>query len=670
VALLANTHIYIGEKPCAGSSELGLSDLDPAPSAPAVEPEPQLSITPTAPESTGAPMLFPAWAFDRNNWTTDRTTQRVTARSLLLAAVEGLVKAENLTLEEARHRLARDYNAGTMVVPERVRELVRHLSRSTLANWAGAQRRGKLQPCWTGLKRAIPQDCQELILGILAAKPWLGHRGIARELALHWRGEMPSEGQIYRFVTDWKRDHPQEWALLQNPDTARGRVAPAFGTRNQTQRPNEIWEVDCTRVDLTVRTGETVRRWTLVALVDVFTRRAQVLLTPQPRGRATMQVVRKAILAWGLPETLKLDNGKEFKNNFVLQRLENLGISPWFCNPGNPQEKPFVERFFGTLQHGALESLPGFVGHNVGERKDIQKSSGEPGWAVAMEPGDLQTWLDKWLEQYHQTYHSGINCSPLEKLARALPLGWVQRTVDPTQLDFVLLPGSTNPDGLQRVGKNGLTVAGCHFVAPVLGGMVGRRVHVRFDPDDLSQVWVYDSPQLKTLICTAKNADGLSNLERAKVAREAKSEYAQAQKRVVEFRREGRKLDKKIRENPGILVQGPSAPVALIRRQVQELEADLRGISAPPPPADPLPRWEDVVVEPEPPPPPEPLHRVLTRVCDAWLEGESPDPVDCDRVAVYALTNPGQLLIKCALPSWDLRDSLTDFFKNYKKQTA
>jgi transposase InsO family protein len=56
------------------------------------------------------------------------------------------------------------------------------------------------------------------------------------------------------------------------------------------------------------------------------------------------------ILAWGvMPAILKTDNGSGFINKTMETALPYLGIVLDPCLPGTPEDKPHVERLFGTF---------------------------------------------------------------------------------------------------------------------------------------------------------------------------------------------------------------------------------------------------------------------------------------------------------------------------------
>jgi transposase len=66
-------------------------------------------------------------------------------------------------------------------------------------------------------------------------------------------------------------------------------------------------------------------------------------------GYSKAIAIAKAITDMGLPDSIRTDNGKEFKNNQIQDAVLAVGSSLHFCNPGQPQEKSIVEIVHGTI---------------------------------------------------------------------------------------------------------------------------------------------------------------------------------------------------------------------------------------------------------------------------------------------------------------------------------
>jgi len=81
------------------------------------------------------------------------------------------------------------------------------------------------------------------------------------------------------------------------------------------------------------------------------------------------------LLGFGKPVRLRYDNAKEFVGVQLQAALARLGIGFELAAPGVPQSKPYVERFFGTIERDFVHWLPGATGsgpHERGDRKPLK----------------------------------------------------------------------------------------------------------------------------------------------------------------------------------------------------------------------------------------------------------------------------------------------------------
>jgi transposase InsO family protein len=317
---------------------------------------------------------------------------------------------------------------------------------------------------------------------------------------------------------------------LVDPDKYRSHHKPAFGSLSQNVvRINQKWEIDASPADvMCLENGSPVRK-KLMALIDVFTRRAVVLVVDQPSGNGTKALLRRAMLQWGMPELVKADNGKEFKNLAVERFCRDAGIALELSRKFSPEEKGHIERFFETLSHGLLPLLPGFIGHDVAMRKGIENrksfahrfgEDAEVRFEVELSPEGLQARIDAWLRDvYEQNHHGGLALRPCDKaLAHA---GDVRRIGDERDLDALMLV-APDAHGIRIVRKKGIAIANRHYVAPELGGLMGERVQCRFDPFDPSRIAVFTADASRFL-CVAEDPAVIAPDRMVRIAKEAQA---------------------------------------------------------------------------------------------------------------------------------------------------
>lgn len=334
------------------------------------------------------------------------------------------------------------------------------------------------------------------------------HQPTARQVARVIREQLgeartPPLSTLRRWLHDFNQSNQVALLKFKNPDGWRNKYMPAFGSRSEhITTPNEEWQLDSTIADAQQRvemafnlvdgqTGE-IRRHALVAVIDVFTRRAQVLVSRTSSSNAVKAVTRHAMLAWGQPERVKTDNGKDYTARDYDFALDALGVKHILCTPFSPDQKPFIERFLGTLLHDLFPMLEGFVGHDVATRKAIESAKsfaqrfGDKGLDLHMSPEQLQGTIDGWLAEYHARPHSELSCSP-NAMAERHTLRITR--VDERALDLFMMPVAGN--GLRTVTKRGISLEKAWFAAPELASVMGEQVYCRQDEADLGALHVF-----------------------------------------------------------------------------------------------------------------------------------------------------------------------------------
>lgn len=373
--------------------------------------------------------------------------------------------------------------------------------------WLTMQERGSLardaHPK-RGKFQALSGEVGTAVLAVLASKPHLSAVAVRRLLIDHGMVSaeaIPSERAFQRAITAFKAEHAQAWLAHTNPDGWRSRYLSASGdAAAHVIKPNEEWQMDSTVGDCLLvdpQTGE-IRRHHIIAVIDVFTRRAMFLVTRTSKANAITALIRKAIDAWGRPERIKTDNGSDYTAELLEFALVQLGIAHPLCEPFQPQQKPFVERVFGTLLHGLFPLLTGFVGYSVQQRKAIESArsfaerlcgKGAQGQEVELRltPMQLQAMIDTWTSDYLARDHGTLGRSP--NAQTEAHLREIVR-IDARALDLFLRPVAA--DELRTVTKKGIRLDNGWFTGHELGGLEGKQVRVRMDEAEIGQLYVFD----------------------------------------------------------------------------------------------------------------------------------------------------------------------------------
>jgi len=421
---------------------------------------------------------------------------------------------EAYPLETARHLFVHMYRNGKLEgMPEwAMAALPAAFCANTLRNWEKTRADGDFNALagrygnrrGTGvLDKAESGKVAEFIAARIVAQPMLTTDHL-RDLVIDRFGyeldvdgetkPLPNIRSFQRWVSAWKEEHDETLLKLTNPDAFRNRTKIAGSNMNHwVSRPNQLWEVDASPADALLQDG----RHSIYALVDIYPRRMMVTVTKTPRTAAVLSLIRAAILEWGVPEIIRTDNGSDFISHEFRRALSSLGIHQDITDPFSPEQKGTVERHIGTLQRGLMRLLPGFVGHNVADRKAIEArksfaarlgESEANTFVVDLTKEDLQATVSKWIDvKYHHKPHSGLaGKTPFEVMAAWS--GPIRRIEDERALDILLAP-IAGKDGFRTVTRQGIALDRAHFIHPDM--IPGTQVLCRQDPEDMGRLYVY-----------------------------------------------------------------------------------------------------------------------------------------------------------------------------------
>jgi transposase InsO family protein len=472
------------------------------------------------------------------------------ARLQVLKEAKAFVSTKNGPRKAALAEFASLYADGAIRVEDSVRALVPKFHANTLINWEtchkaegvagisgakyGQHRKGKGQI-------DNDKDVKEFIFTLITNKPHVNCVHVMRAIRARFKDEpkrVPSISKVRRFVEAWKKENEQVLLHLTNPDAWRNKFRASAGdAAAHVSAPNEEWQLDSTPTD--VMLGD--KRHAVLGVIDVFTRRVMFHVAKTSSAAGVAALIRRAILAWGVPQRIKTDNGTDYKAKHIALLCDELKIEQRFCVAYSPDQKPFIERVFKTFQHKFVELLPGYIGHSVADRQDIRartsfadRREGKVAEGVTLTPAQFQEACDRWAEyEYARSPHEGLGGkSPFEVYTN-----WRGATlrVNERALDILLMPAADG-DGLRVVGKTGIKVAGAVYNAAELGGLEGQRVFVRVDDGDLGRVFVFDADN--QFLCIAKDPS-ITGISRSALAQARKARQAGI---MTEARKTARRL--------------------------------------------------------------------------------------------------------------------------------
>lgn len=468
--------------------------------------------------------------------------KKVDAISQLLLAVRLFHAESGLPKKTAYEAFSDLYKNDGITVEPWVRAVQPQCSRPTLYRWekvsheqgidalAGDSGKGRRKTGKIDTQPAL----KDYVVGMVVDKPHIKMTTLSKAIAAEFSGtdtELVSLRTLERWVNQWKADNASVFTAIINPEEWKNKYMVAMGSASdEVIALNQLWEFDSTPADLMLTDG----RFSILGVIDVGTRRTHFVVSRTSDSKGVAQVIREAILKWGVPITAKTDNGADYKSVWIQHALKALGIHQQFCPPFSGWKKPHIERVFRTFSHDIAELLPGYIGHNVTERQAIEarKSFSDRLFKkdqiidVELSSEQLQEFCDRWLNaEYHTRKHSSLKCSPNEMAARYTDQ--VKTISDERVLDILL----SEPGGTRTVKKKGISLNGCTFIHPELAALVGHEVTTFFDAKDMGSIYVYDMQG--RYVCTAQDPDitGVDRIEVAYKAKEIQKEVVQEERR-------------------------------------------------------------------------------------------------------------------------------------------
>lgn len=284
---------------------------------------------------------------------------------------------------------------------------------------------------------------------------------------------------------------------------------------------NDYWIADGHRIDVITKSEdgrERQHRLTLSAFIDA---RSGIyvgwVLTDNPSSDATLLALRKAIMRYGIPRYLYVDNGREYLNHDIggmghrtrkrkvdiqlpTPILSRLGITMTNALPRNGQAK-IIEREFKNFTFLA-QLFDTYCGSNVVVKPEKLKAKLKNGQIPT--DSELYGVVESMIDGY-------FNCQPyggkvvadqgktkMEVYCDNLP-AMVRRAAE-DDLNLMMMRSTQ----MQTVGRNGVyvTISGekIYYFDDELLLMQGKKVFVRYDPEVMEEVRIYDENEafLKT----------------------------------------------------------------------------------------------------------------------------------------------------------------------------
>jgi putative transposase len=313
----------------------------------------------------------------------------------------------------------------------------------------------------------------------------------------------PSRGAIAARIT--QLDLRKVIKAREGLKAANDKTRPIRGSL-EAREPLQFIQMDHTLIDVIVvdeiERKPIQRPWLTIA-IDIATRMIAgyyISLEP-PSATSVAMALRHVVLskdAWllkyeergswpvsGIPETVHMDNAKEFHSRALTMGALEYGINLKYRPVKTPHFGGHIERLIGTIMKD-IHGLPGTTFSNIAERGDYDSEK-----AAVMTLEELNQWLTRRIVGlYHNRVHASLGRPPLavwnERIAaRGNPL---RMPLDHERFHLSFLPFEE-----RLIRREGITLFNLHYWDDVLSVWAGRskkKRRVRYDPRNMSHVFV------------------------------------------------------------------------------------------------------------------------------------------------------------------------------------
>jgi len=291
----------------------------------------------------------------------------------------------------------------------------------------------------------------------------------------------------------------------QGAKVARDRLKPVVG-EYRADHALQIVQIDHTPVDLFVVDAvhrRPIQRPWLTLAIDVASRIVAgfYLSLEAPSAASVALVIQHVVMPksewlaargvkgdWpvsGLPDVIHVDNAREFRSRALARGAAEYAVSLVYRPVATPHYGGHIERLIGTMM-GAVHLLPGTTFSNIANR-----GAYEPEKHAAMTLDELERWLAlQIVGRYHAEVHGSLLLPPIAAwgdavAARRQPLRFPH---DDRQFLYDFLPFEE-----RSIRRDGVRLFGLRYWDDVLSpwaGRLDRRLRVKYDPRDLSCVFV------------------------------------------------------------------------------------------------------------------------------------------------------------------------------------
>lgn len=288
------------------------------------------------------------------------------------------------------------------------------------------------------------------------------------------------------------------------------------GIELDVEHSNQVWQVDHTRADIMVvdSQGEPMGCPTLTTVVDTYSRCIVGihLGMSYPSAAVTCLALRHAILpkqyrydyepknlweSYGVPQYLYTDAGSDFTSSHIHQVASSIGIV--LCLRRRPSDGGIVERPFGTINTEFFSTLPGYTTR----RLKPHKSAVEADARLTLE--QLEGLLVRYLVDNYNQQPDARTGRESRMMRWRSGLTATASALEERELDLLLMRQDR-----RRVYRGGyIRFANLLYKGEYLEGFVGQQVALRYNPNDITSLYIYRSQGDLDVFLTRAHAQNL-----------------------------------------------------------------------------------------------------------------------------------------------------------------
>lgn len=210
-------------------------------------------------------------------------------------------------------------------------------------------------------------------------------------------------------------------------------------------------------------------------------------------------------IAYGVPSTLVIDNGREFIGKDLQDACLLLGIT-LECNPvKSPYLKSGVERLFRTSNTMLFHTLPGTTFSNIQKRGDYDSMK-----EACIYLSDIDKMMHLFIiDKYAERFHRGLGGVPSRRWQLAVESGFQPRVPESAEQLHILLSRVE----YRNIWHYGIDFETIRYNSPSNAELTllrtrlkGEQAKIKYHPGDLSRINVYDPFEDKYIELPATNA--------------------------------------------------------------------------------------------------------------------------------------------------------------------